>query len=127
MVADRAGFYVNRILAPYINEAARCLLDGEPIESVDNALVDFGFPVGPMMLLDEVGIDVATKIMPILVEQLGPRFAAPPSFDVILKDGRKGRKMAVAFIYIQTPQKFISNKNGNSPAKRNSFKWRKTK
>ncbi|VTR48093.1 Fatty acid oxidation complex subunit alpha [Serratia fonticola] len=64
VVADRAGFYVNRILAPYINEAARCLLEGEPIESVDKALVDFGFPVGPIMLLDEVGIDVGTKIYP---------------------------------------------------------------
>lgn len=80
VVADRAGFYVNRILAPYINEAARCLLDGEPIDSVDKALVDFGFPVGPITLLDEVGIDVGTKIIPILVEKLGARFAAPPSF-----------------------------------------------
>ncbi|CNK40975.1 fatty acid oxidation complex subunit alpha FadJ [Yersinia aldovae] len=97
VVADRAGFYVNRILAPYINEAARCLLDGEPIDSIDKALVDFGFPVGPITLLDEVGIDVGTKIMPILVEQLGPRFAAPPSFEVILKDGRKGRKNGRGF------------------------------
>ncbi|CNC35972.1 fatty acid oxidation complex subunit alpha FadJ [Yersinia pseudotuberculosis] len=128
VVADRAGFYVNRILAPYINEAARCLLDGEPIESVDNALVDFGFPVGPMMLLDEVGIDVATKIMPILVEQLGPRFAAPPSFDVILKDGRKGRKNGRGFYLYSNPTKNSSpTKNGNSPAKHNGFKWRKNK
>lgn len=97
VVADRAGFYVNRILAPYINEAARCVLDGEPIDSVDKALVNFGFPVGPITLLDEVGIDVGTKIMPILVAQLGPRFAAPPSFDVILKDGRKGRKNGRGF------------------------------
>lgn len=112
VVADRAGFYVNRILAPYINEAARCLLDGEPIESIDSALVDFGFPVGPITLLDEVGIDVGTKIMPILVEQLGPRFAAPPSFDVILQDGRKGRKNGRGF-YLY-------------PAKKSSgFKWRR--
>ena len=70
-------FYVNRILAPYINEAAaRCLLEGEPIESLDKALVDFGFPVGPITLLDEVGIDVGTKIIPVLVEALGPRRCA---------------------------------------------------
>ncbi|WP_308380257.1 3-hydroxyacyl-CoA dehydrogenase NAD-binding domain-containing protein, partial [Serratia marcescens] len=68
VVGDSAGFYVNRILAPYINEAARCLLEGEPIESLDKALVDFGFPVGPITLLDEVGIDVGTKIIPVLVE-----------------------------------------------------------
>lgn len=111
VVADRAGFYVNRILAPYINEAARCILDGEPIDSVDKALVDFGFPVGPITLLDEVGIDVGTKIMPILVEKLGPRFAAPPSFDVILKDGRKGRKNGRGF-YLY-------------PAKNTGFTWKR--
>ncbi|WON75714.1 fatty acid oxidation complex subunit alpha FadJ [Serratia sp. UGAL515B_01] len=97
VVADRAGFYVNRILAPYINEAARCLLEGEPIESLDQALVDFGFPVGPMMLLDEVGIDVGTKIIPILTAELGPRFAAPAAFEAVLKDGRKGRKNGRGF------------------------------
>ncbi|OMQ24785.1 fatty acid oxidation complex subunit alpha FadJ [Serratia oryzae] len=97
VVADRAGFYVNRILAPYINEAARCLLQGEPIESLDKALVDFGFPVGPIMLLDEVGIDVGTKIIPILAAELGPRFAAPAAFDAVLKDGRKGRKNGRGF------------------------------
>lgn len=97
VVADHAGFYVNRILAPYINEAARCLLEGEPIESLDKALVDFGFPVGPITLLDEVGIDVGTKIIPVLVEELGPRFAAPAAFDAVLKDGRKGRKNGRGF------------------------------
>src|SRR5690606_39229946 len=56
VVKDGAGFYVNRILAPYMNEAARLVLDGEPIERVDQALVQFGFPVGPMKLMDEVGI-----------------------------------------------------------------------
>ena len=84
-------------MAPYINEAARCLLEGEPIESLDKALVDFGFPVGPITLLDEVGIDVGTKIIPVLVEALGPRFAAPAAFDAVLKDGRKGRKNGRGF------------------------------
>jgi 3-hydroxyacyl-CoA dehydrogenase/enoyl-CoA hydratase/3-hydroxybutyryl-CoA epimerase len=92
LVADKAGFYVNRILAPYINEAARCLMEAEPIEIIDKALSDFGFPVGPVTLLDEVGIDVATKIIPVLVQEFGQRFALPEAFDAILKDGRKGRK-----------------------------------
>lgn len=71
VVKDKAGFYVNRILAPYMNEAAHVLMGGEPIESLDNALLDFGFPVGPITLLDEVGVDIGAKIMPILVEELG--------------------------------------------------------
>lgn len=97
VVGDSAGFYVNRILAPYINEATRCLLEGEPIEHIDSALMNFGFPVGPLQLLDEVGIDVGTKIIPILVEALGPRFAAPPALDAVLKDERKGRKNGKGF------------------------------
>ncbi|MGV3347011.1 fatty acid oxidation complex subunit alpha FadJ [Enterobacteriaceae bacterium LUAb1] len=92
VVADKAGFYVNRILAPYINEAMRCVLEGEPIEAVDQALVKFGFPVGPIQLLDEVGIDVGTKILPILVSAYGERFRMPAALDAVINDGRKGRK-----------------------------------
>ena len=92
VVGDTAGFYVNRILAPYLCEAATCLIQGESIGHIDNALVNFGFPVGPFNLLDEVGIDVGTKILPILVEQLGERFRAPDALGKILDDDRKGRK-----------------------------------
>ena len=66
MVKDGAGFYVNRILAPYMNEAASLLLSGESVNGIDKALLNFGFPVGPMKLLDEVGIEIGVKISPIL-------------------------------------------------------------
>lgn len=92
VVKDGAGFYVNRILAPYMNEAANILLSGEPIDHIDKSLVKFGFPVGPVKLLDEVGIDVGTKIIPFLVEQFGSRFQSEDAFDKILADGRKGKK-----------------------------------
>ena len=92
VVKDGAGFYVNRILAPYMNEAAEVLLSGEPIAHIDRSLVKFGFPVGPVKLLDEVGIDVGTKIGPILQAQFGDRFASNPGFDKILADDRKGKK-----------------------------------
>lgn len=92
VVKDGAGFYVNRILAPYMNEAANCVLAGEPIDHIDKSLVKFGFPVGPVKLLDEVGIDVGTKIIPILMEQFGDRFKAPDAFDKVLADDRKGKK-----------------------------------
>jgi len=97
VVKDKAGFYVNRILAPYMNEAAQILMMGEPIEQIDSALLDFGFPVGPITLLDEVGIDIGAKIIPILVSELGPRFQGPDVFDVLLKDNRKGRKTGKGF------------------------------
>ncbi|EGR0265422.1 fatty acid oxidation complex subunit alpha FadJ [Vibrio alginolyticus] len=97
VVKDKAGFYVNRILAPYMNEAAHILLANEPIEKIDTALLDFGFPVGPITLLDEVGVDIGAKIMPILVNELGDRFKGPDVFDILLNDGRKGRKSGKGF------------------------------
>lgn len=115
VVGDSAGFYVNRILAPYINEATRCLLEGEPIGHIDSALVNFGFPVGPLQLLDEVGIDVGTKIIPILVEALGPRFAAPSALDAVLKDDRKGRKNSKGF-YLYAPKGRQTKKKLADPA-----------
>ena len=97
VVADKAGFYVNRILAPLLNEAALILQAGESIERIETAFLDFGFPVGPMTLLDEVGIDVASKISPILMTELGGRFKAPDLFDLMLADGRKGKKSGKGF------------------------------
>ncbi|MFV9687059.1 fatty acid oxidation complex subunit alpha FadJ [Pantoea sp. KXB45] len=104
VVADKPGFYVNRILTPYINEAMRCLLEGEPIDHIDRALVKAGFPVGPLQLLDEVGIDVGSKISPILEQAYGERFAAPAAFDAVLKDGRKGRKNRKGFYRYDQPR-----------------------
>ncbi|MDO7085688.1 fatty acid oxidation complex subunit alpha FadJ [Pseudocolwellia sp. AS88] len=97
VVADKAGFYVNRILAPYVNEAALMLLEGESIEKLDKALVSFGFPVGPMQLLDEVGIDIGSKIGPILQSELGDRFTTPPAFNLLIEDGRLGKKANKGF------------------------------
>jgi len=104
VVADKPGFYVNRILTPYINEAMRCLLEGEPIDHIDRALVKAGFPVGPLQLLDEVGIDVGSKISPILEQAYGERFAAPAAFDAVLKAGRKGRKNRKGFYRYDQPR-----------------------
>ncbi|MEC6906196.1 fatty acid oxidation complex subunit alpha FadJ [Photobacterium piscicola] len=107
VVADKAGFYVNRILAPYMNEAAQILLAGEPIEHIDTALLNFGFPVGPITLLDEVGVDIGAKISPILVAELGERFAPPAMFDVLQQDGRQGRKSGKGFYVYNTNNKEV--------------------
>ncbi|GAA4343412.1 fatty acid oxidation complex subunit alpha FadJ [Kangiella taiwanensis] len=92
VVNDGAGFYVNRILAPYINEAGILLSEGVAIEKLDKAMVQAGFPVGPITLLDEVGIDVATKVAPILEDAFGERMATPKAFEKLKNDDRKGKK-----------------------------------
>lgn len=98
VVNDGAGFYVNRILAPYINEAGILLNEGVAIEKLDKAMVQAGFPVGPITLLDEVGIDVATKVAPILEDAFGERMSTPKAFEKLKEDDRKGKKNKRGFL-----------------------------
>lgn len=92
VVKDGVGFYTTRILAPYLNEAARILAEGVAIETIDQALKQWGFPVGPITLMDEVGIDVGAKVGHIMIEAFGDRVAPPPVFQKLIDDGRAGRK-----------------------------------
>jgi 3-hydroxyacyl-CoA dehydrogenase/enoyl-CoA hydratase/3-hydroxybutyryl-CoA epimerase len=62
------------------------------VQDVDQALTAFGFPVGPITLLDEVGIDVGAKVAKVLHQRLGPRLEPPASMARVLEDGRLGRK-----------------------------------
>lgn len=75
---DSPGFIVNRILAPYLREAAVLTAEGVPIEDIDKAMKSFGMPMGPMALLDEVGLDIAGKVVHVMHEALGERLAPPP-------------------------------------------------
>ncbi|MFN9350262.1 MAG: fatty acid oxidation complex subunit alpha FadJ [Gemmatimonadota bacterium] len=92
VVRDGPGFYVNRILAPYINEAGRLLDEGATIDAIDRALVAFGFPVGPMTLLDEVGLDIAGKSGAIVREAFGARMEPSQALQAVVRAGRLGRK-----------------------------------
>ena len=89
---DGPGFIVNRILGPYMNEAGFVLQEGNTIESIDAAMVSFGMPMGPMALLDEVGIDVASKVAKILGAAFGDRIEPSSVVDKLYADGRHGRK-----------------------------------
>jgi 3-hydroxyacyl-CoA dehydrogenase/enoyl-CoA hydratase/3-hydroxybutyryl-CoA epimerase len=97
VVNDGPGFYTTRALALYMNEAAWVLEEGAAVESIDGAMTDLGFPVGPMTLFDEVGIDVGAKIAVVMEGHLGERVAPPPSTKKVLEDGRKGRKNRKGF------------------------------
>jgi 3-hydroxyacyl-CoA dehydrogenase/enoyl-CoA hydratase/3-hydroxybutyryl-CoA epimerase len=92
IVNDSPGFYVNRILAPYINEAGLMLDEGVAIDAIDKAMVDFGFPVGPITLIDEVGLDIAGKSGKIMAEAFGARLTPSRSLTAVLEVGRLGRK-----------------------------------
>lgn len=98
VVRDGPGFYTTRILAPFVNEAVVLLDEGAAIPDLDAALLDFGFPVGPVALLDEVGIDVAAHVARDLGKAFASRGAAASgSFARLLGAGFRGRKNGKGF------------------------------
>jgi 3-hydroxyacyl-CoA dehydrogenase/enoyl-CoA hydratase/3-hydroxybutyryl-CoA epimerase len=97
VVHDGPGFYTTRVLAPYMNEASRVLSEGVAIDAIDEALIEFGFPIGPIALMDEVGIDVGAKVGHILHEAFGERLAPVAGAERLVQDGRLGKKTSKGF------------------------------
>jgi 3-hydroxyacyl-CoA dehydrogenase/enoyl-CoA hydratase/3-hydroxybutyryl-CoA epimerase len=97
VVRDAPGFWVNRLLAPYLNEAGRLLEEGVTVEAIDRAMTRFGFPVGPITLLDEIGLDVAEKGSKVLFEAFGDRMTPMAGLTHLIEDGRLGRKNGRGF------------------------------
>ncbi len=97
VVKDSPGFWVNRILAPYANEIGHLLAEGASIEEIDGMAVRFGFPVGPVTLLDEVGLDVAEKVAHVMLAAYGDRLQPTSGVAALVKAGRLGRKSGRGF------------------------------
>ena len=96
VVKDSPGFLVNRILAPYLSEGVRLVKEGCPIENVDRAMTEFGMPVGPLALLDDVGLDVAAKAAEVL-EKAFPDRMRRAGDEALAAAGRLGRKSGRGF------------------------------
>ncbi|HZG42713.1 MAG TPA: 3-hydroxyacyl-CoA dehydrogenase NAD-binding domain-containing protein, partial [Longimicrobium sp.] len=97
VVNDAPGFYVNRILSPYMAETALLLQEGVRMEEMDEAMTEWGFPVGPVTLYDEVGLDVAQKAGRIMAAAFASRMTPSDLIDRMVADGRLGRKNAKGF------------------------------
>jgi 3-hydroxyacyl-CoA dehydrogenase/enoyl-CoA hydratase/3-hydroxybutyryl-CoA epimerase len=97
VVRDEPGFWVNRILAPYLNEAGRLVVEGADIAQVDRAMKAYGFPVGPITLLDEVGLDVGLKGSKVLHEAFGERMEPVAGLAALVQAGHLGRKSGRGF------------------------------
>jgi len=97
LVKDAPGFLVNRILLAYINEAGRLFAAGARIEDIDQVMTDFGMPMGPFTLSDEVGLDVGVKVLHVLQEGLGDRYKPEPVFEQILAKKLLGKKTGKGF------------------------------
>lgn len=97
LVSDTPGFLVNRLLMFYSTEALWLLDAGYKIEDIDRVMTDWGMPMGPMALTDEVGIDVATKVAHILHEAFSDRLPLPEWLDKAPQSGRLGTKNRKGF------------------------------
>lgn len=98
VVRDGPGFLVNRLLLPYMAEAAFLMQEGMSVEVVDKAYVKtFGMPMGPFALMDEVGLDVCIKVLKIFKKSFGERIQMAPCMEALEKTGRLGKKNGKGF------------------------------
>ena len=96
-VKESAGFLVNRILLPYLNEAATIFAEGEDIKRIDKILLDFGMPMGPLALIDKVGVDIGEKVSYILHRAYGERMAPGTLLTKMVEHGWLGQKSGMGF------------------------------
>jgi 3-hydroxyacyl-CoA dehydrogenase/enoyl-CoA hydratase/3-hydroxybutyryl-CoA epimerase len=92
------GFLVNRVLAPYMMEAVRLYQEGQPREKIDQAALKFGMPMGPMELMDMVGLDICNKVGEEL--DLSPKSGDGKTDNVLaalVKQGKLGKKSGEGF------------------------------
>ena len=94
---DSPGFAVNRILMPYLTEAGQLFADGAPIAAIDEAMLEFGMPMGPLRLIDEVGIDVAEHVASFFASAFGDRMPTPDALPRLAQKGLLGRKSGKGF------------------------------
>jgi 3-hydroxyacyl-CoA dehydrogenase/enoyl-CoA hydratase/3-hydroxybutyryl-CoA epimerase len=107
VVKDTPGFLVNRILLGYINEAGRLFGEGKRIDDIDSLMVEFGMPMGPFTLSDEVGLDVGVKVLHILEAGLGARYKPVEIFNKIYEKKFLGKKSGKGF-YIHGASRVVN-------------------
>ena len=97
-VNECAGFLVNRLLMPYLNEAAFCAEEGSAgLREIDEAMVNFGFPMGPFTLVDTIGLDICHDVVGVLLAEYGNRMKPASLWDAVYKEKRFGVKAGAGF------------------------------
>ncbi len=96
-VKESAGFLVNRVLLPYLKEAVTMFEEGEDIKNIDKVLLAFGMPMGPLALIDQVGVDIGEKVSGILHQAYGERMAVSGTMTRMVEQGWLGKKTGIGF------------------------------
>lgn len=118
LVGDCAGFVVNRVLLPYINEAGFILEEGSNIKEIDQVLKSFGLPMGPFTLADTVGIDIGFHVATILEKSYGDRMPIAPLLSQVYEQNLLGIKTKKGFYIYGSKQKDVNEK---------IYTWQKSK
>ncbi|MCZ6851589.1 MAG: 3-hydroxyacyl-CoA dehydrogenase NAD-binding domain-containing protein [Planctomycetota bacterium] len=106
VVGECAGFLVNRILLPYLIESAWMFEEGVEAQRIDRLLEDFGMPMGPITLVDEVGLDVGCKVAKVLESAYGSRMHVPGALSAVAASvDTLGRKTGAGFYLYRNGQK----------------------
>lgn len=108
VVKDCPGFLVNRIFAVSANEMLRFLEEGVPLNTLEKTFIDFGMPMAPCHLADEVGNDVTFKVSHIFENAYGDRMKAPALLEGMNKQGLYGKKVGKGF-YLYEGKKVVPN------------------
>jgi 3-hydroxyacyl-CoA dehydrogenase/enoyl-CoA hydratase/3-hydroxybutyryl-CoA epimerase len=107
VVKDSPGFLVNRILMPYLIEAGNLFESGASIGDIDNAMLDFGMPMGPLRLIDEVGVDVSLHVAKTIAAHFSSRMKIPAVLGRMPDAKLLGRKSGAGF--------YVHSKSGTHP------------
>ncbi len=97
LAPDGTGFIVNRMMMPYVAEAMQLLVEGVRAERIEEVATRFGMPMGPLTLLDEIGLDTAFHCGWIFAGAYGERIAVSPVLVALIKAARLGRKTGTGF------------------------------
>ncbi len=97
VVKDCAGFLVNRVLLPYMNEALQLLREGVPMDAIDEAATKFGMPMGPIALHDLIGLDTAAFAGKVMSDAYPDRTVPTALLGDLVKAGRLGQKSGLGF------------------------------
>jgi 3-hydroxyacyl-CoA dehydrogenase/enoyl-CoA hydratase/3-hydroxybutyryl-CoA epimerase len=108
VVGDSPGFVVNRVLFPYLNEAGVLLAEGMPVEWIDQTMRKFGMPMGPLELLDQVGLDVAAHIARAVGPAFGGRIKPHPDLQIMVEFGWLGQKSGQGFYRYRGKKKTVN-------------------
>lgn len=114
VVKDSPGFLVNRILVPYLLEAGSLFENGARATDLDEAMLDFGMPMGPLRLIDEVGVDIAADVAATLAAKFSERMRLPEVLAKMVAAGWLGRKSGRGFYIYSGKRKPVPNAELNS-------------